>query len=191
MLAAEVVCCIWLPNITGEFRYTSKKCGHRTDCSYRSSLIWEHTVCHWGLFTFQQTRKADDFCCDWPFRDQNIWPWPWDNGAKFISWFTNPLTFFFSGKVKKKSEILFLFYPLTLNIICFVQKNSIFLRFCLCIFESDTAKSDCSIKIFRKIMKYLIFNTDCWFTLVGLLFVLEIFKKKKKSSEKDQSTSFS
>ena len=40
-------------------------------------------------------------------------------------------------------------------------------------------------------MKYLIFNTDCWFTLVGLLFVLEIFKKKKKSSEKDQSTSFS
>ena len=32
----------------------------------------------------------------------------------------------------------------TLNIICFVEINKIFLRFCLCIFESDTVKSDCS-----------------------------------------------
>ena len=34
----------------------------------------------------------------------------------------------------------FFFYPSTLNIICFVEKNIIFLRFCLCIFESDTVK---------------------------------------------------
>ena len=27
--------------------------------------------------------------------------------------------------------------------------------FCLCIFDSDTIKSDCPMQIFRKIMKYL------------------------------------
>ena len=41
------------------------------------------------------------------------------------------------------------------NIICFVEKNNIFLRFCLCIIESDTVKSDCPVQIFRKMMKYL------------------------------------
>ena len=40
---------------------------------------------------------------------------------------------------------IFLFYPPTLNIICFVEKNIIFLRFCLCIFESDIVKSDCPV----------------------------------------------
>ena len=42
------------------------------------------------------------------------------------------------------------------NIICFVEKNNLFLRFCLCIFESDTVKSDCpvSVQILRKMMKY-------------------------------------
>ena len=35
------------------------------------------------------------------------------------------------------------FYPPSLNIICFVEKNNVFLRFCLCIFESDAVKSDC------------------------------------------------
>ena len=29
------------------------------------------------------------------------------------------------------------------------------MRFCLCIFESDTVKSDCPVQIFRKMMKYL------------------------------------
>ena len=29
-------------------------------------------------------------------------------------------------------------------------------------------------------------NTECWFTLLVLLFVLELLKKKKKSSENDQ-----
>ena len=43
---------------------------------------------------------------------------------------------------KKKSKIC-VFYPPTLNIICFVENRNIFLRFCLRIFESDTAKSDC------------------------------------------------
>ena len=46
----------------------------------------------------------------------------------------------------------FLFYPPTLNIICLVEKK-IFLRLCLCIFESDSVKNDCPVQIFRKIMK--------------------------------------
>ena len=48
-----------------------------------------------------------------------------------------------------------IFYPPTLNIICFVEKKkNIFLRFCLYIFERDTVKNDCPIQIFRNIMKY-------------------------------------
>ena len=48
---------------------------------------------------------------------------------------------------------MFLFYPPTLSIICFVEKNNYFLRVCLFFFESDTVKSDCPIQIFRKMKK--------------------------------------
>ena len=65
------------------------------------------------------------------------------------------LLLYFFWKVGKKNKIqflkFFLLYPPTLNIICFDEKNNIFLRFCLCIFESDTVKSDCPVQIFRKI----------------------------------------
>ena len=44
-----------------------------------------------------------------------------------------------------------MFYPLTLNIICFFEKKNIF----EVLFESDTVKSDCPVQIFRKMMKYL------------------------------------
>ena len=54
---------------------------------------------------------------------------------------------------RKKS--IFLFYPPTLNVICFVEKNYIFLRFCLCIFESDTVKSDCPMQENYEIFKDL------------------------------------
>ena len=48
-------------------------------------------------------------------------------------------------------KIIFLFYPPTLNIIFVSLKTIIyFLRVCLCIFESDTVKSDCPVQIFRK-----------------------------------------
>ena len=53
----------------------------------------------------------------------------------------------------RKKSFLNFFYPLSLNIIYFVEKDKIFLRFCLCIFESDTVKSDCPMQIFRKIVK--------------------------------------
>ena len=71
----------------------------------------------------------------------------------------NPPTVIFR-KVEKKnliSKFFFLFYPPTLNINCLVEKNNIFLRFCLCIFESDTVKSDFPGQIFRKMIKYLKF----------------------------------
>ena len=49
---------------------------------------------------------------------------------------------------RKKCLKYYLFYPLTLNTICFVENNNIFLKFCLCNFESDTVKSGCPIQIF-------------------------------------------
>ena len=59
-------------------------------------------------------------------------------------------------EVEKKYFIFFKFYPPSLNIICLVEKkNNIFLRFCQCIFESDTVKSDCPVQIFREMMKYI------------------------------------
>ena len=52
-----------------------------------------------------------------------------------------------------------------------------FLRFCLCIFESDTVKTDCPVQTFREKDKIFRFNKDCWFTLLVLLFCLEILKR--------------
>ena len=44
----------------------------------------------------------------------------------------------------------------------------------MCIFESDTVKSDCPVQIFRKMMKYL------KITLLVLLFSGDIKEKKEK-----------
>ena len=57
---------------------------------------------------------------------------------------------------RKKKSKLFFFYPPTLNIICFVEKNNIFLRFCLCFFKSATVKSDCPVQENYEIFKDLI-----------------------------------
>ena len=48
------------------------------------------------------------------------------------------LLYFPESRKKNKSS----FYPPTIS--CLVEKK-IFLRFCLCIFESDTVKSDCPV----------------------------------------------
>ena len=53
---------------------------------------------------------------------------------------TLPPTLIFLKVEKKISKIIFLFYPPTLNIICFVDKNHIFLRFCLCILRVTLLK---------------------------------------------------
>ena len=44
----------------------------------------------------------------------------------------------------------------------------------MCIFESATVKSESSMQ-----KNYEIFNTDCWFTLLDLLLVLEILNINK------------
>ena len=43
-------------------------------------------------------------------------------------------------------NIFFFYFIRSLNIICFVEKNNIILRFFLCIFENDTVKSDCPMQ---------------------------------------------
>ena len=54
-------------------------------------------------------------------------------------------------------------------------KNNIFLKFCLCIFESDTVKSDCHMQENYE---------SCWFTLLVELFALEMLKKALKMRKK-------
>ena len=53
------------------------------------------------------------------------------------------------------SKIIFIFYPPTKYYLFFVEKKNILLKFCLCIFESDTVKSDCpeNDKIFKDIIQ--------------------------------------
>ena len=65
----------------------------------------------------------------------------------FLLVYLQTLLMQFSKKLKKISKIVLLFNPPALNIICVVEKSTIFLRFCLCIFESDTVKSDCPVHI--------------------------------------------
>ena len=67
MSSAEVVCCKLLPSIR-RIKYRSKQRRPRTDCSYRSSLIWVHTVCHRGFLIISADKKTDNFCCDWRFK---------------------------------------------------------------------------------------------------------------------------
>ena len=46
MSSVYVVCCIFLQTFQTYFLHIGKQCGPRSDCSYRSSLIWVHTVCN-------------------------------------------------------------------------------------------------------------------------------------------------
>ena len=88
----------------------------------------------------------------------------------FISWFTNHPTIIFR-KVEKLNNFFNYFYilPADSKYYLFRWEKNIFLRFCLCMFESDTVKRDCPVQMFRKMTKCLWFNTDCWFTLLVLL----------------------
>ena len=52
-------------------------------------------------------------------------------------------------------KIIFFFYPLTLKFITHWENNTFWGS--VCIFESDTVKSDCPIQISRKMMEYLKF----------------------------------
>ena len=44
MSSAQVVCCIFLLTLFDLYKYRGEQCGPRSDCSYRSSLIWVHIV---------------------------------------------------------------------------------------------------------------------------------------------------
>ena len=47
-----------------------------------------------------------------------------------------------------------IFYYIRRLYMLFVSLIFFILKFFLCIFESDTVKSDCPVRIFRKMMKY-------------------------------------
>ena len=61
------------------------------------------------------------------------------------------------------------------------MKEIFFLRFCLCIFESDTVKIDCPVQIFRKIQYRLLVCLTSFTVFSGDI-------KKKNNSENDQLT---
>ena len=77
---------------------------------------------------------------------------------------------------KKKIFFFFLFYLPTLKIIFFVKKNNIVLRFCLCIFESDTVKV---IILFRFLGKFK--NLIKTVGLTSFTVLSGDIKKKKKA----------
>ena len=75
---------------------------------------------------------------------------------------------------KKKNNFFFkkIFYPRTLNSFCFVEKK--YLWFCLCMFKSDTVKSDENDDIFKDIIQ-----TVCVYFTSFTVFSGDIKKKKK------------
>ena len=60
-IATKVVCFSRLPKCLRSLY--GEPCGPRTDCSYRSSLFWVHTVCFYTYFLSiaRQLFAADDF----------------------------------------------------------------------------------------------------------------------------------
>ena len=47
------------------YKYRGKQWGPRSDCSYRSSMIWVHTVSWRGFQNISTDNKADNFWCNW------------------------------------------------------------------------------------------------------------------------------
>ena len=67
-------------------------------------------------------------------------------------------------------------------------KKIIFLRFCLCIFESDTVKSDCPVQMFRIMMKYLkIYHTSFTVFFSGDIYKKKALTKKTKKKQKKKN----
>ena len=61
--------------------------------------------------------------------------------------------------------------------------------FCLCIFESDTVKSDCPVQIFRKMMKYIKIKYRLLVYLTSFTVFSGDIKKKKKKKKALKMTS--
>ena len=50
--------------------YIGTNCEARSDCFYRSNLIWVFIFCQKGDLTIQETIKTNNFCCDWRFKGE-------------------------------------------------------------------------------------------------------------------------
>ena len=57
MSSAYVVCCIFLQTFQTYILHIGKQCGPSSDCSWRSSLIWVHTVCNNEFLSNRQKTK--------------------------------------------------------------------------------------------------------------------------------------
>ena len=69
--SAFVVCCKFLLTFFNKVKYRDKQCGSGSDCSYAPiGADWSGSTLFVGKASkiFQQTTKADDFCCDWLFK---------------------------------------------------------------------------------------------------------------------------
>ena len=67
MLSAEVICCKLLPKINDELSIEANS----VDLEQTAPILSGSTLfAIEASKTFQQTRKADDFCCDWRFKGE-------------------------------------------------------------------------------------------------------------------------
>ena len=104
----------------------------------------------------------------------------------FISWFTNPPTVFF-WKVEKIFLFIYLFYPPTLNIVCFVENKNIFevlsVYFWVTLFQVIVLSRLNYLKssLPRDSPNRPLFT-------IAVLLIFWRWKKEKKNSENDQST---
>ena len=65
MLSAEVVCCKYLPNITDQLSIEANSVDPEQTASIGAVWSWFTLLAIEASYTFQQTRKADNLCCDW------------------------------------------------------------------------------------------------------------------------------
>ena len=65
MSSAEVVCCKWLPNITDKLSIEANSVDPEQTATI--AAVWPGSTLFAieAFLTFQQTKKADDFCCHW------------------------------------------------------------------------------------------------------------------------------
>ena len=68
MSSAEVVCCQKLPSITDEISIEANSVDPEQTAPIGAVWSGSTLIAIEASETIQQTRKADDFCCDWRFK---------------------------------------------------------------------------------------------------------------------------
>ena len=68
MSSAEVVCCKWLPDTTDELSIEANSMDPEQTAP--TGAVWSGSALFAieASLTFQQTRKAGDYYCDWRFK---------------------------------------------------------------------------------------------------------------------------